>query len=113
LYKLDTSSEQRDKVIIVFSDNIAFDDDEFTDLQYLKEDSTNKLSIIFVGVNIDNNDIESRNKTKLTTFFNGMNDSTYLDFDNIGTMKKILKIKGIYQEEKVYHNEKYEPENNN
>jgi hypothetical protein len=67
-----------------------------------KENNEDIFNVVVVGMNMDKDSAQllSRNLE--------FNKSCFLDFDNIGKLKNILKIMGTIKDDITFQNEKYE-----
>lgn len=67
-----------------------------------RENNEDIFNVVVVGMNMDKDSAQllSRNLE--------FNKSCFLDFDNIGKLKNILKIMGTIKDDITFQNEKYE-----
>ena len=68
-----------------------------------KDNSKGIFNIVVVGMNMEKESAQILEKT-----LENNNKSCYLDFENIGKFKNVLKIMGTVKEEINFQNERYE-----
>jgi hypothetical protein len=68
-----------------------------------KDNSKGIFNIVVVGMNMEKESAQILEKT-----LENNNKSCYLDFENIGKLKNVLKIMGTVKEEINFQNERYE-----
>ena len=71
-------------------------------MNFFKENTEDIFNIVVVGMNME------RESAQLLGKHLEFNKSCYLDFDNIGKLKNILKIMGTIKDEITFQNERYE-----
>ena len=90
----------------MFTDSFNFnerDEDKIREaFSLFKDNSDDIFNIVVVGMNME------KDSASLLGRFLEFNKSCYLDFDNIGKLKNILKIMGTIKDEITFQNERYE-----
>lgn len=71
-------------------------------MNIFKENSEDIFNVVVVGMSM------MKDSAQLLAKNLEFNKSCYLDFDNIGKLKNILKIMGTIKEELTFQNERYE-----
>ena len=99
-------TNKRQKWIILFTDSFNFnedDDDKIKEaLSCFKENNDEIFNIVVVGINME------KESAQLLGKYLDFNKSCYLDFDNVGKLKNILKVMGTIKDEISFQNERYE-----
>ncbi len=90
----------------MFTDSFNFSEREEDKIKEtmanFRENNEDIFNVVVVGMNMDKDSAQllSRNLE--------FNKSCFLDFDNIGKLKNILKIMGTIKDDITFQNEKYE-----
>jgi hypothetical protein len=90
----------------LFTDSFNFSEREEDKIKEtmanFRENNEDIFNVVVVGMNMDKDSAQllSRNLE--------FNKSCFLDFDNIGKLKNILKIMGTIKDDITFQNEKYE-----